>query len=139
MDRPRPALLEWDGRLTLKDRVGWKVDAMALFWTLDRLGYRRGGFVEADIFKLYNKVFPGTGILASIGITGSCVPASSEPVALKGLRFFGVGGAEPGKPTALVMRDVPPVVLAEAFADYVAAAWKGSGFDLGWKQWSAGG
>jgi len=68
------------------------------------------------------------GITATIFHTGSYAVDENNPVALKELRF----GKE-GHRGVYRLKDVPPVMLAECWADYHAVAAKGA-FDPEWEK-----
>jgi len=109
------------------DRQGWKADSLTFRGMAEKRGYERimrdgGGCHE------YEKKFPSHGITATIFHTGSHAVDENNPVALKELRF----GKE-GHRGAYRLRDVPPVMLAECWADYHAVAAKGT-FDPEWEK-----
>lgn len=109
------------------DRQGWKAESLTFRGASEKRGYQRvvrdsGGCHE------YEKKFPSQGITATIFHTGSYAHDDNDPVALKELRF----GKE-GQGRVLRLKDVPPVMLAECWADYHAIAAKGV-FDPEWKK-----
>ncbi|MEG3152199.1 DUF4132 domain-containing protein [Sphingomonas sp. ZT3P38] len=109
------------------DRQGWKADSLTFRGMAEKRGYERvmrdgGGCNE------YEKKFPSHGITATIFHTGSHAVDENNPVALKELRF-----AKEGHRGAYRLRDVPPVMLAECWADYHAVAAKGT-FDPEWEK-----
>jgi Domain of unknown function (DUF4132)/HEAT repeats len=110
----------------LFDRQGWKADSLTFRGVAEKRGYERvmrdgGGCHE------YEKKFLSHGITATIFHTGSYAIDENNPVALKELRF-----AKPGQRGGFRLKDVPPVMLAECWADYHAVAAKGA-FDPEWE------
>lgn len=111
----------------IEDRTGWKADSLTFRGVAEKRGYQRvmrdgGGCNE------YEKKFPGQGITATIFHTGSYAVDENNPVALKELRF-----AKAGHRGKYLLKDVPPVMLAECWADYHAVAAKGQ-FDPEWEK-----
>lgn len=109
------------------DRQGWKADSLTFRGIAEKRGYERvmrdgGGCNE------YEKKFASHGITATIFHTGSYAVEENNPVALKELRF-----AKQGHRGTYRLRDVPPVMLAECWADYHAVAAKGA-FDPDWEK-----
>lgn len=114
---------------TIFDRQGWKADSLTFRGASEKRGYQRimrdgGGCNE------YEKKFPSHGITATIFHTGSTAVDENNPVALKELRF-----AKQGHRGVYRLKDVPPVMLAECWADYHAIAAKGV-FDAEWEKMS---
>ncbi len=110
----------------ITDRLGWKADSLTFRGVAEKRGYQRimrdgGGCNE------YEKCFASHGITATIFHTGSYAVEENNPVALKELRF-----AKQGHRGAFRLKDVPPVMLAECWADYHAVAAKGA-FDPEWE------
>lgn len=68
-----------------------------------------------------------------IGFSGSYVPEENLPAVVYGLSFEDKtvrSWSKPNKPIA----EIPPVLLAECFADYQALAEKTQGFDKEWEK-----
>jgi hypothetical protein len=111
----------------IDDRLGWKADSLTFRGASEKRGYERvmrdgGGCNE------YVKSFASHGITATIFHTGSYAVDENNPVALKELRF-----ARQGHRGAYRLKDVPPAMLAECWADYHAIAAKGA-FDPDWEK-----
>ncbi len=109
------------------DRQGWKADSLTFRSVAEKRGYERvmrdgGGCHE------YEKKFPSHGITATIFHSGSHAVDENNPVALKELRF-----GKLGQRGVFRLQDVPPVMLAECWADYHAVAAKGA-FDPEWEK-----
>jgi HEAT repeat protein len=122
-----PLTEELAGAEAIIDRQGWKADSLTYRGIAEKRGYQRvmrdgGGCNE------YVKEFPSHGITATIFHTGSYAVDENNPVALKELRI-----TKRGHRGAYTLKDVPPVMLAECWADYHAIAAKGS-FDPDWEK-----
>ncbi len=92
----------------------------------EKRGYQRvmgdgGGCHE------YAKEFRSQGITATIWHTGSYAVDDNNRVALTELKF-----TREGRRGTFRLKDVPPVMLAECWADYHAVAAKGA-FDPDWE------
>lgn len=112
---------------TITDRQGWTADSRTLRGAAEKRGYQRvmgdgGGCHE------YCKEFRSQGIIATIWHTGSYAVDDNNRVALKELTFSRSGHRGPYR-----LKDVPPVMLAECWADYHAVAAKGA-FDPDWEK-----
>lgn len=111
----------------ITDRQGWASASMTLRGAAEKRGYQRvmrdsGGCHE------YVKEFPSEGITATIWHTGSYAVDENLPLALKELKF-----TKAGHRGVYRLKDVPPVMLAECWADYHAVAAKGA-FDPDWEK-----
>lgn len=112
---------------SIVDRQGWRADSLTFRGVAEKRGYERvirdgGGCNE------YEKKFSSHGISATIFHTGSHAIDENNPVALKELRF-----SKQGHRGDYRLKDVPPVMLAECWADYHAVATKGA-FDPDWEK-----
>ncbi len=111
----------------ITDRQGWAADSLTFRGAAEKRGYQRvmrdsGGCHE------YVKTFPSHGITATIWHTGSYAVDENLPLALKELKITKSGHRGPYR-----LKDVPPVMLAECWADYHAVAAKGE-FDPEWEK-----
>lgn len=109
------------------DRQGWAADSLTFRGAAEKRSYQRvmrdsGGCHE------YVKAFPSHGITATIWHTGSYAVDENLPLALKELKITKSGHRGPYR-----LKDVPPVMLAECWADYHAVAAKGA-FDPEWEK-----
>lgn len=109
------------------DRQGWVADSRTFRGAAEKRGYQRvmrdsGGCHE------YVKEFPSHGITATIWHTGSYAVDENLRQALKELKF-----TKAGHRGVYLLKDVPPVLLAECWADYHAVAAKGA-FDPEWEK-----
>ncbi len=112
---------------TITDRTGWTADSLTYRGIAEKRGYERvmrdsGGCHE------YAKPFPSHGITATIYHSGSYAVDENNRVALKQLAFHKAGHRGPYR-----LKDVPPVMLAECWADYHAVAAKGV-FEAEWEK-----
>ncbi len=110
----------------ITDRQGWAADSRALRGVAEKRGYQRvmgdgGGCHE------YAKEFRSHGITATIWHTGSYAHDENNRVAITELKF-----SREGRRGTYRLKDVPPVMLAECWADYHAVAAKGA-FDPDWE------
>jgi hypothetical protein len=111
----------------ITDRQGWAADSRTFRGAAERRGYQRvmrdsGGCHE------YVKEFPSHGITATIWHSGSYAVDENLRQALKELKF-----TKAGHRGVYRLKDVPPVLLAECWADYHAVAAKGA-FDPEWEK-----
>jgi hypothetical protein len=117
----------------IADRLGWLSDTFTLRGTFNKLGYQRSQAEDGGFFSQYLKEFPSAGVRVAIEFSGNCLPEENLPAALKTLAFEDMKMRTWGERT-LPLADVPPVLLAEAYADYLAAAQACSGYDAGWEK-----
>ncbi len=126
---PTPAQLE---ATRIDDRRGYLLDAFTLRGKAGKLGYKRGEVMDAGYFDFYELAFPGLGIHVSLAFSGNFVPEENVPVALTELTFLKTGkNRYASKP--LPLKEVPPVLLSEAWGHYHSIAEAGSGFDPEWE------
>lgn len=115
------------------DRLGWLSDTFTLRGTLTKLGYQRAAAEDGGFFDHYFKEFTSLGLRVSIGFTGNCLPEENVPAALTRLSYEKMGRRWSSGDT-LPLADIPPVLLAETYADYRAAADACVGFDPQWEK-----
>ena len=86
------------------------------------------------MFMRYERRYDGVGLVVGIEFSGSPLPETNIPAALLDLSFQKVrrGGGYGG--AAVPLGEVPPVLLAESWADLHAMAAAGSGFDPDWEK-----
>lgn len=121
------ALIDGD---SIADRLGWLGDTGRLRSIFGKLGYDRGQPAGGPIYTTYQKQF-GT-LQAVIRFSGAVLPEERYPAALKTLEFQSLEGAWRYRP--LPLAQVPPVLLAEAYGDYLAAAGACTGYDAEWQR-----
>jgi hypothetical protein len=111
----------------IEDRVGFVAPSMTYRGLAEKRGYERvmgdgGGCNE------YAKTFPSLGLIANIHHTGSYAVDENNQVALTGLSFTNKRYG-----SAMTLKNVPPVLLAECWADFHALAEKGV-YDAEWEK-----
>lgn len=131
LTRPRlaltPELKEAD---ILEDRQGWAMDTFKLRAAATKAGWKRGPILDGGSFDAYEKALPGLGLKAVLSFSGSMVPEENVPAALHGVRFERANAN--GQGAALLLADVPSVLLSEAWNDYHDIATAGA-FDPQWE------
>ena len=109
----------------IDDHRGWFSDSFAIRGRATKRGYVRGAGEDGGWFNYYYKDLPGAGLRVVIEFTGSIVVEEKIPAAVEQLLFQ---RAE----RTLPLGDVPPILLAESYADYVYIAEAGA-FDPEWE------
>lgn len=117
----------------IEDKKGWLSDAYTLRSVMTKFGYQRGSIEDAGFFNCYYKYFSSLNISTIINFSSNCVPEENVAVALLELVF------ETGRQTGLdrhklAINDIPSILLAESYADYVNIADALSGFDPDWEK-----
>jgi hypothetical protein len=116
----------------IEDRKGWVTDAFTIRGAAAKLGYERGPALDGGFFNEYRKSFSSAGLAAVIEFTGNGLPEQNVPAALIALKFE--RATAPGRYSGAVMlRDVPPVLLSECWNDYHGMAAKAK-FDAEWEK-----
>ncbi len=130
LDRPLPALTAPDGDV-IDDRLGWSADSFGFRGAFTKLGYQRAQAEDGGFFYEYHKDYSSLGIRVCIEFTGNTLPEENVAASLRTLAFRRLGGnrysVEP-----LRLSEVPPVLLAESYADYHKVAAIGA-FDPHWE------
>jgi hypothetical protein len=114
----------------IADRKGWLSDSFAIRGRATKRGYIRGPAEDGAGFDHYRKELPGAGIRVEIGFTGSYVPEEQLAAAVTELAFYSKDYR------SMPLGEVPPILLAESYADYVFVAEAGA-FDPEWEKHSA--
>jgi hypothetical protein len=114
----------------INDRMGWMIETFKLRGAAGKLGWQRGAAQDGGWCLTYEKSYRQAGLLAEIEFTGSPLPEENRQAALQSLQFRKLAGGG----SAVPLRDVPPVLLAECWRDFHDIAEKGTGFDAAWKQ-----
>nr|WP_315208452.1 DUF4132 domain-containing protein [uncultured Albidiferax sp.] len=131
MARSAPALEL--GGTEISDRQGWTSDTFTLRGTFTKLGYQRAAAEDGGFFYQYTKTYGSVGVRVVLEFSGNCLPEENVAAALKTLHFENSNAHRwSGEP--LKLQDVPPVLLAEAYADYHAVAAVCAGFDADWEK-----
>jgi hypothetical protein len=137
MNRTPPALgfTDSSGKAVtiIADRQGWISDTFTLRGTFTKLGYQRSQAEDGGFFSQYTKEFASAGVRVVLEFSGNTLPEENVPAALKSLTFEDTRVKTWGE-NALPLASVPPVLLAEAYADYLAVAQACAGFDADWEK-----
>lgn len=128
LDRPLPPTPAADAE-TIDDRVGYCADTFGFRGAFTKLGYQRAQAEDGGCFYAYLKPYTSLGLRAVIEFTGSALPETNVAAALRELSFERTGRS--GRRVKL--SEVPPVLLAEAVADYHKVASIGA-YDPQWEQ-----
>lgn len=122
--------LEPDARTeqAIVSRRGYLIDDFTLRSTAASLGYLRGPVGDGGIYSAYERTFPTLKTVAHIGVSGARLPESGETVALTELTFTRIGDG-----TALMLREVPILLLGAATRDLETIAAAGTGHDDDWR------
>jgi hypothetical protein len=94
---------------------GHMTDTFSFRGVAGKRGYVRGGAEDGGWFSEYSKDFASAGLKAVITFTGSFLPEENITCATESL-LFRRGRRE------IPAGDVPPILLAETYADYAALA-----------------
>jgi len=113
----------------IDDHKGWLSDSYAIRARATKRGYTRGMAEDGGWFGEYTKNLPSAKIQVVIEFTGSYVPEEQIPAAVQTLAFHRTSRPIP-------LAEVPPILLAESYADYVHIAEAGT-FDPDWEKKSA--
>ncbi|KAB8044364.1 DUF4132 domain-containing protein [Janthinobacterium aquaticum] len=112
----------------IDDRQGWLSDSFTLRTAFGKRGYAREAAGDGGVFEAYCKDFPGGALCVRMRFSGSQLPEERRPVALMTLAFQSLPDGHP-----VALSTVPPVLLAEAYADYHAVAKVCGGHDEDWE------
>ncbi|MFC4160659.1 DUF4132 domain-containing protein [Chitinimonas lacunae] len=132
LNRSLPELSDPRGQ-TIKDRQGWLSDAFTLRGHFNKLCYLRGEAWDGGFFCQYYKPFQAAGLRAVIEFSGNCLPEENVTAALKALYFERLDD-HAYQPDKVVLAEVPPVLLAEVYADYHQLADACAGFEPDWEK-----
>lgn len=116
----------------ITDFRGCLVEAFTLRGRATRLGYTRGSTEDGGWFYSYEKRFPTLGMSTRIEFSGNGLPEENRTVALTALGFQ--RHTEDGHTSAMLLGDVPAVLLSEAYNDMRVLAGEGSGPDPDWEK-----
>lgn len=105
----------------ITEKKGWLTDAYTLRSAMTKLGYQRGSVEDAGFYNCYYKYFSGLDLSVIINFSGNCVPEENVTVALLAL-VFEKGRQRGLSRHELPIKDVPPILLAESYADYLKIA-----------------
>ncbi|MDR1634899.1 MAG: DUF4132 domain-containing protein [Bifidobacteriaceae bacterium] len=111
----------------IKDHLGWLSDSLKLRSRAASRGYSVGQAEDGGWVSSFTKELPASGLQIAINCTGMPVEAELIAVAVTTLKFWDQAGR------ALPLSQVPPILLAESYADYVHLAEAGV-FDPEWEK-----
>ncbi|MFI8523138.1 DUF4132 domain-containing protein [Promicromonospora sukumoe] len=126
------ALPDLPGTATVIDtRRGWLSDSFTIRGRATKLGYSRSQAEDAGWFSAYTKDYPTLGLTVEIEFTGAFLPEENITAAVQDLVFRRTGTWDDrGR---LALKDVPKVLLAVSYRDYVNVA-DGGVFDADWEK-----
>ena len=137
MTRESPAIAFKDAKgfdvKAINDHEGWVSDSFTLRGAFTKLGYQRAQAEDGGFFYEYTKEFPSVGIRVVMEFSGNTLPEENVTAALKALRFDDARQRGWGD-KALALAAVPPVLLTEAYADYLTVAKACGGYDADWEK-----
>lgn len=116
----------------ISDRKGWLTDSFTVRGRATKLGYARSQAEDAGWFTGYAKAYPSVGITAVIEFTGAFLPEENIAAAITDLVFRRTTRAY-GQSAEARLADLPPVLVAESYRDYLTVAAGGS-FDADWEK-----
>ncbi|MDB9566586.1 DUF4132 domain-containing protein [Providencia rettgeri] len=123
-----------DLKLTeIEDRKGWLTDTYTLRGVLTKMGYQRGQAEDGGSFTHYAKHFASLGFYVYIEFSGSYVPEENIPAVLFSLSFEKSQQSSWNR-SYIELKDIPPILLAESYADYLKVADACAGFDPEWEK-----
>lgn len=125
--------LDNDHMTEINDRKGWLTDTFTLRGVITKLGYQRASIEDGGSFDRYTKPFKQLGIDVEITFSGSYVPEENIPAVLYELAFS-KKGSRSWNNHELPIKEIPPILLAESYADYLKIADSTHGFDPGWEK-----
>lgn len=119
------------GATEIADHKGWLSDSFAIRGRATKRGFARTDSRDNGWFDAYVKRYPSLGITVEIGFTGATLPEENIPAAVTQLTF-----RRAGRPGSVPVADLPAVLVAVSYQDYVTVAQSGS-FDADWVKKSA--
>ncbi|MFD6141857.1 DUF4132 domain-containing protein [Promicromonospora sp. NPDC060271] len=124
---PEPA----DGATAIRTREGWLSDSFTIRGRATKLGYTRSQAEDAGWFSAYCKEYPTLGLTVELEFTGAFLPEENITAAMRELAFRRTGTW--GERGRLAIKDVPKVLLAVSYRDYLTVA-EGGVFDADWEK-----
>lgn len=117
----------------VEDRKGWITDTFTLRGILTKMGYQRGPAEDGGSFSHYYKFFSSLNYYVNIGFSGSYVPEENIPAVLFDLSFE-KNQQDYWNRNSVELKNIPPILLAESYADYLKVAEACAGFDPEWEK-----
>lgn len=124
---------EDDNVTEISDHKGWLTDTFTLRGVVTKLGYQRASIEDGGSFDRYTKPYKQLGIDVEITFSGSYVPEENIPAVLYELAFS-KKASRSWNNNELPIKEIPPILLAESYADYLKVAAATSGFDPEWEK-----
>lgn len=116
----------------ISDHQGWVSDAFTIRGLATKRNYLRGSSEDGGWFTEYTKDFTSAGVRLVLGFTGNSLPEENIRAAITTLSARPlVRGRAGGRDIQL--STLPPVLLAEAYGDYVRIAEAGA-FETDWEK-----
>ena len=116
----------------ITDHRGWVSDAFTIRGLATKHNYLRGSSEDGGWFVEYTKDFTSAAVRVVLGFTGNSLPEENIRAAVTTLSARSlVRGRAGGRDIPL--SSLPPVLLAEAYGDYVAIAQAGA-FETDWEK-----
>ena len=125
--------LDNDQVTEINDHKGWLTDTYTLRGVITKLGYQRASIEDGGSFDRYTKAYKQLNIHVQIVFSGSYVPEENIPAVLYELSFSNKASYS-WNSNDLALKDVPPILLAESYADYLKVAAATKGFDPEWEK-----
>ncbi|KES09391.1 hypothetical protein SASC598O02_014510 [Snodgrassella alvi SCGC AB-598-O02] len=126
---PLPDMNKFENNI-INDRYGWSMDSFTLRDILTELGYERESAQEGESFFCYHKYYSRLKIYIHIDFSGGMVPEENILAVLDRLYFSKTPGYHDG---VIKLDNLPKVLLAESYANYMAVADASNGFDPNWQ------
>ena len=117
----------------INDRKGWVTDTYTLRGVLTKMGYQRGQAEDGGSFSHYYKHFSSLDFYVYIEFSGSYVPEENIPAVLYTLSFEKSQQSSWNR-NYIELKNIPPILLAESYADYLKIADACAGFDPEWEK-----
>ena len=117
----------------IESRKGWVTDTFTFRGVMTKMGYQRAAAEDGGYFSSYFKEFNSLGISVNVTFSGNSLPEENVPAVLFGLSFESTQGKSWTR-SNLKLTEVPAVLLAETYADYLAVAAACVGYDPEWKK-----
>ncbi len=120
-----------DAATAIETRKGWLSDSFTIRGRATKLGYGRSQAEDAGWFSAYCKEYPTLGLTVEMEFTGAFLPEENITAAMRELVFRRTGTW--GERGRLAIKDVPRVLLAVSYRDYLTVA-DGGAFDPEWEK-----
>lgn len=117
----------------ISDRKGWLTDTFTLRGVLTKLGYQRAQAEDGGFFDHYFKTFNAAGVVVNIHFSGNSLPEENLTAIVYDLSFDESKGSYWNR-KRYTINQVPPILLAESYADYHQLADACKGFDPEWEK-----